>query len=140
MSASLKWEGMFEFRARLRAMPADLRREAGPIVVESAEQAAADIRGAYPRWTGNLADHVVVKTIEAGPFGVSAMVRSTAPHAWLFENGSQARHYFTYKNGVKKLLGRMPAGHVMIPRLIKHRAVMVNRLIAMMERHGLKVA
>ena len=76
-------------------------------MLDAAHAAQAEIAAAYPigpegRFDngkpikpGNLRRGVKVVVKEIGPYGVAAQVRSTAPHAWLFEHGTQARHYIT---------------------------------------------
>lgn len=126
--------GVTELREQLRNLPAKLAAEAGWIVREAGGSAGAAIIDAYPVGpTGNLRKGVTVKT-HRGPAGTAVIVRSIAPHAWLFENGSQARHTDL---GVNR--GAMPPGHVVIPIAIRVRRKMVADLIALVERQGLTV-
>lgn len=134
MSARVTWTGLDELRADLRNLPVELTEEASGIVIDSAMSAAQDIRTAYPKRTGNLANHVKAEATAPSRFGVRAVVKSTARHAHLFEYGTQARHT---ELGVDR--GSMPPGNVFIPRMVKHRRAMYERLKAMLERHGLTV-
>jgi len=136
-SASVRWAGLDELVDALRHLPADLTGEAGHIVEGIANAAAGDIRSAYPSVTGNLRDHVYVTHFEAGRFGVGAIVKNTAKHAWIYENGTAARHYYTEATGAKKAVGAMPAGHVFIPTMMRHRRRMYQQLADLLERHGL---
>lgn len=139
MSARVTWSGLADLRADLRRLPAELADEARLTVESSAEAAADRIRNGYPRRTGDLADHVKVEPVGSGPFGAGYIVKSTAKHAFIFEHGTEARHYVTV-NGVKHLLGKMPPGRVFIPNVIKSRREMYELLKAMLTRHGLKVS
>lgn len=130
----LEIRGLTELMATLRALPDELAAEAGPLVRQAAEEAAADIRASYPRRTGDLADHVIVADQAGGRYGVVAKVENTSPHAWLFELGSQARHT---KIGANK--GSMPPGHVFVPRMMKHRRRLLEKIRGLMQSRGLVV-
>ena len=137
-TSRIVWSGLDEFGAQLRASPVALVKDALEIAREAADGAKADMH--YPRITGNLGDHLHVTSGTAGPFAVKATVVNPAPLATIFERGTVARHYFTKKNGVKHLLGRMPAGNVFIPAVIRRRREMYERLKAMLATHGFTVS
>lgn len=134
MSSRIKYDGLDELKAFLRALPTELVGEAGGIVHQHSEAAAEDIRNAYPEFTGNLKSRVYVTHGSRGQFGAAAVVASKSPHAWLFENGSQTRSF----RGRDR--GRMPPGRVFVPRVAKHRRAMYDELKAMMAAHGLRVS
>jgi len=136
VSARFAFTGLNELIAELRALPADLRDEAGIIVQSHAYTAAQAIRNAYGqhRYSGDLADHVVVARASTGPFGVGMVVRSTARHSWLFENGSQVRYYL----GASR--GSMPAAPTFIPIMMRFRRSMYLGLADLVRRHGLVVS
>lgn len=84
-------EGLDDFKAALRKLPTELRDEAADVVEHAAEVAASSLRQSYPRGdSGNLRAGVKV-THERSTFGVSSTVKSTSPHAHLWEFGSQIR-------------------------------------------------
>lgn len=139
MSARVKWEGLTELRAELRRLPAALAEEARLIVHSAAEAAGDRIRHDYPRKAGNLADHVTVEQVGSGPFGAGYIVKSTAKHAFIFEHGTQARHYLTV-NGVKHLTGKMPPAHVFVRNATRSRREMYELLKEMLIEHGLRVS
>jgi hypothetical protein len=141
MSARIVWTGLEELKADLRSLPADLTGEAGNHVEAAANSAATAVRSAYGkhRVTGNLQDHVVVQERSRGQFGVAYVVKSTARHAWLFEHGTEARHYIT-RNGVKHLTGRMPPANIFVPTVMRHRRSMYDRLKDVLVRAGLRVS
>jgi bacteriophage HK97-gp10 putative tail-component len=129
------FEGLDELRAALRALPETLTQEASAIVDGAANAAADEIRDAYPERSGNLRNHVVVTHFEGGRFSAGAIVKNTAKHAWIFENGSQARHTTIGANR-----GSMPPGHVFVPRAVRYRRAMYQRLKDLLVRHGLIVS
>lgn len=151
MSASLTFTGLQDLKAALRDLPAALKGEATAIVLDAAHAAAADIRDQYPVgpgqmrngvWYpgGNLKKGVKVLVKEIGPFGVATQVRSAAEHGWIWEFGTEARHYFTGK-GTRHETGRMwgkrPRTPVFIPTMIRHRRALFRRLAALLAAHGL---
>jgi len=135
-----RFDGLEELRQALRTLPDDLANEAGVIVQAHAYTAAAAIRAAYEkhRRAGELADHVVVETPDHGRFGVGMIVRSKGRNAFLFEKGSEARHYITVNN-VRHVLGRMPATPTFVPIMMDFRRSMWLELAEMLRAHGLVV-
>lgn len=128
------FSGLDELRAALRTLPADLTGEASHIVEAHANAAAADIKAGYPGRTGDLRDHVEV-TFSTSGTSTGAVIRNTSKHAWLFENGTQARHTAIGANR-----GSMPPGHVFIPAVVRRRRAMYGQLQDLLERHGLIVS
>jgi hypothetical protein len=139
-SNRLVFSGLEELKAQLRALPAALADEANIIVQEHAQAAAAAVRAVYAshRDSGDLAEGVVVEINAFGRFGVGVVVRSKAKHAWLFDHGSQARHYIT-RRGVQHLTGRMPVRPTFIPTMMRFRRAMYGELGDMLRAHGLIV-
>jgi len=133
------WTGLDELKRMLRDLPADLTVEASVIVTDAAERAKQDIVTSYPDHLGNLRKGVSIGPgTNVGRFGASTVLKNNSPLAWIFENGSQARHYVT-RNGVKHDTGRMPPAHVFIPIVIRQRRAMYVRLKEMLQNHGLTV-
>jgi Asp/Glu/hydantoin racemase len=140
MSARFVFTGLDGLREEMRALPDNLTGEAGHIVEGAANGAATAVRSAYGSHlvTGTLQSRVLVSTKTSNKFGVAATVKSTAPHATIFEKGTEARHYVT-KNGVKHLLGRMPPANIFIPTIIRYRRAMFENLKDLLRRNGLQV-
>ena len=128
------FDGMAEFREALRNLPEHLKDEAGGIVAEAANDAAMEIIADYPEVSGNLKGGVKVTPMSAGKFGAGYVVKSAAPHAFIWENGTQARHTDLGYNR-----GAMPPGHVFIPICIRKRREMNQELVALLEREGFTV-
>ena len=133
----LRFDGLAELRASLRRLPADLRDDAEGIVFESANDAAGDIKAGYEkhRRSGGLAQGVSVQQLRgAGTAFAGSIVKNSSKLAFIFENGTQARH-----TSLGAFRGSMPPGHVFVPAVIKRRREMYDRIRAMMRTHGLKV-
>lgn len=126
MSARLTLDGAREMVEALEALPDVLARDAlAPIVRESAEGLAADVRSQYARVTGTLAERVVVEP-GRDPRGLRAKVRTKAPHAHLYEYGTVGRR--TNQTGAYR--GVMPARPTFIPAAIRAREQMGRRIVA----------
>jgi len=136
MSVELTWIGLEELKKALLDLPADLSARAAGIVEESAEAAAAEIRDAYPEGdTGNLRRGVKVGTKGGrGEFTVRRVVRSTAPHATLFETGTQTRQTALGYNR-----GFMPGANIFVPVVVRRRRAMQEDLVWIVEQAGLDV-
>jgi hypothetical protein len=136
VSASVRWSGLDELKAQLRTMPEELTDEGGQIAEDEANGAADDIRQGYQRHvrSGRLARGVRVTHFARGKFSAGAIVKSAAPHAWIFENGTQARHTAIGANR-----GSMPPGHVFVPAVVRRRRRMYERLKELLTRRGLVV-
>lgn len=130
----LKFEGLDDLRLELRRLPKDMRDEAAEIVYDSAENGAKDAISNYPRRSGDLADGVEVQRLEGSSAFAGAIVKNKSKLAFIFENGTQARH-----SGLGANRGAMPPGHVFVPAMIRARRKMYDRLREMMRRKGLKV-
>lgn len=126
-------EGLDELREELKRLPYGLVASAAGKVSARARSATERVRAGYPARTGDLRKRVSV-SIKVDKASVVATVKNTAPHAWMFENGTQARHTAIGANR-----GAMPPGHVFVPAVIKRRREMYDRLRGMMRGHGLKV-
>jgi len=136
MPATLTIQGIAELKDALGRLPAELKGQATGIVVEAAYGAQAEIVAAYPKGpTGKLKKGVKVKVQEIGPYSVAAQVRSSAPHGWLYEHGTQPRKT---KRGWNR--GTMPAPEaVFIPAMIRYRRAMYLKLAELIRATGLIV-
>lgn len=137
MSVRIEWDGLDEFRYALRQLPDALATEAGFIVTANAAAAAAAIQAGYPQGpTGHLKRGVSLQSTRSA-VATSAIVRSRAPHAWIFEHGTGNRRTNAGANR-----GRMPqpaASARMIPHVVHQRRIMMERLIALVRSAGFEV-
>lgn len=143
MPMRFRLDGLTQLREELRQLPITLRREAQNLVQAEANAAAVELRRVYleHRYSGNLAKGVQVVTENKGSFGVVYMVKSAAPHAWLFDNGSQARHWVSGKS-TGEMWGKTPNPpmHTFVRTMIGARKKMWKSLAQLLERVGLKVS
>jgi hypothetical protein len=145
MPNKLTFNGMEDLKDALRMLPEELTDDGGEIVRFWAMAAAGAARASYARGpTGHLQDGVVVETDNSGfgsRWGVRYIVKSKAPHAFIYEYGTKARHYYT-KSGAKHDTGIMPEappGRAFVPKMIDARAKMYDQLVSMLVGHGLGV-
>jgi len=130
MAAWFTIDGLNEFKVALQQLPAELKGGATTIVLEAAAHARDEIVAAYPQGpTGNLKKGVRMFVKNIGPFGVSAQVRSTAPHAWLYEHGRCRWGSVT-----------TPPAFVFIPTMERTRRAMYHQLATLMRNAGLTVS
>ncbi|MEP7304213.1 MAG: hypothetical protein ABJA98_01720 [Acidobacteriota bacterium] len=147
MSASVLWEGLEELKAQLRTLPADLTEEASHIVQGAANSAEATIKAGYSVVSGDLRDHLFQSQTLKGRYGVGIVMKNTAKHAWLYDNGSQARHYITasgkdHKTGASghALVNPHPPTHLFVKTMAYERRRMYDQLKDLLMRHGLTVS
>lgn len=143
------FEAWANFRRTLERMPEEVARIADGIIADEAKAAAAEMRQEYrdvmvaPEETGNLVNGVQV--LQVGP--LHWKVRSVAPHAHLWEYGTDPRRAPSGANrgrmfgaqGDAPQLGGRPARPVLVPVGMRRRRQMVKRLVALMERQGFTV-
>lgn len=138
------FEGMQKFREQLRNLPFELRNEGTRIVEGSANAAMEEIRAKYPITAGRkvrgrfipggqLRKGLRIK-YETSDFGARAVLINSAPHAYIFENGTELRET---AEGWKR--GSARPGRVFVPIAIKHRRRMNRELMRLLERAGLRV-
>jgi hypothetical protein len=142
MGVQFRLDGLAELQEELRQLPAQLTGEAQKIVEAEANAAAVAIRRVY-------ADHVVSGrllrgvevVLESKSFGVVYKVVSRSPIAWLFDNGSQARHWATRGGrSTGTMWGQTPPTHVFVRTMMAARVKMWKALALLLTRHGLKVS
>jgi hypothetical protein len=140
--ASVTIDGLDELIAQLRDLPADLTAEASNIVVGAANGAEADIRAEYP--PGTLRESLsIVKRDTGGPFAAGVTLKNTSKVAFWWDNGTEARHYFTAsgaRHDTGAMWGRKPAPHTFVRNSIKARRLMYGQLATMLVRNGLVVS
>lgn len=133
MPVTFQWHGMAEMLAALRSLPDDLKAEAVHLVEGRANRAVLAIKTGYPVRSGDLRDSVEWEVVDEGRFGVRARIRNTAPHAWIFDEGTQVRHTDIGANR-----GAMPAAHVFVPPIIRERrALFMEDFAALLTRYGM---
>ncbi|MGE0363368.1 MAG: HK97 gp10 family phage protein [Vicinamibacterales bacterium] len=130
------FEGMADLISGLGRLGDVVQTEAASIVRSTAELMRARVRARYRRRSGVLQDRVVVEAGTRGgrsSTGGSSLrwkVRSRAPHAHLYEEGTAER--FTAATGASR--GRMPATPTFVPEAVLARERMHQQLISMVGR------
>ena len=128
--------GLDDLSTALAQLPAQLAAEAEALIDERAELMKAEVFQRYPKRTGNLRKGVRIQALRSGSaFTPGRVVTNRAPHAHIFELGTEARHT---KIGARR--GAMPPGRVFVPAAIRHRRVLMGELLALLERVGLEVS
>jgi hypothetical protein len=152
-SVALEIRGIAELKNALGKLPTELKGQATQIVLDTAYAAREDIASQYPigppdRFRkgvpitpGNLRKGVKVFPKEVGPFAVAAQVRSTSPHAWWHEHGSELHHRETKKGWSRgTMFGKKgPPRPVFVPTMIRYRRAMYQKLADLLRSTGLTV-
>jgi Bacteriophage HK97-gp10, putative tail-component len=130
------WEDLDELKAMLRELPEEFAAEGARIVTAVAYEAKQEIYDAYPVVSGNLRDGLAVEQTSLGALGFQAAVVNNAPHAWMYEHGTQVRYTRT-----GAFRGQMPPGHVFIPIMERRRRRMYEEeFTELLERAGFTVS
>jgi len=137
MASTMRWDGLKEFREEIRKLPEACRGEAAKVVEAEVNGAYVTIKRVYEAhvWTGTLSRRLAIAPLEVKGQTTGVVLRSGSPLAWLFDNGSQARHYVTV-NGKQHLTGRMPGFHIFGRTAAFTRRKIRALLIEMVKRHG----
>lgn len=138
MAARFEWKGLQELRVLMQQLPAAVMGEARHIVQDTTNGAAVRIRSNYSAHvhTGRLRDSVKVSMKET-PRRITGTVKTTAPHAHLFEFGTAARQT---SQGVKRgIMLPAPPAHAFLPVIEQDGRRMIARFIDVLRRHALEV-
>lgn len=136
MAVRLIFDGMDELREGLRKLPQELAQKAGQVVQATARQMGQELQLNYPRGkTGNLKRGVRV-TFDVSNVSTRGVVRSAAPHAHLFENGTARRQ--TTRGANRGAMPKGPTDELVAPRASRARKRMVEQLIAIVHEAGLE--
>lgn len=142
ISGGFSWSPEFEqFKQALANLPEHLTMEADHIVEGTANGAAVAIRQVYGRHrvTGYLQNHVSVTRFDKRKVAVGWHVKSNSPHAWLFDNGTVARHKASGAS-TGQMWGRTPPTHAFVTTMSRFRRGMYLQLRGVLERAGLIVS
>ena len=144
MSNRLTFDGLEQLLRDLQQLPGHLRDEATTLIHATASEALGEMRAAYPEGPrGRLKKGLKVAFRQEGDFGAAGVVTNTSPHAFIFENGTQARYVSTLPLGRAKNFGyrrgAMPPGRVFIPIAMRRRRAMYAALTEVVRRAGFQV-
>lgn len=132
------WTGLTEYRNEVRQLPEACTGEAAKVVEGEVNGAYVEIAQVYGqhRHTGKLLKRLKITPItNKGALTTGRKLTSGSPIAWLFDNGSQARHWVSGKS-TGKMWGRTPPTHIFTRTEGRTRARIVNLLKAMVLRRG----
>jgi hypothetical protein len=137
MASVVTWIGLDKFTLELENLPELLAGQGERLAEAAANGAALDIRTGYGRHrrTGTLQERVIVREMKTRKYVTGYEVLSRAPHALLFEYGTQARHT---KTGLSR--GTMPPGNIFVPAASRHRRQMYEQFKALLAREGFLVS
>jgi hypothetical protein len=129
-----QWTGVQELIAQFATLAPDLTTTSAPIVELSARVAKDTIYTGYPTRTGNLKKGLAV-VVKTEATRTQATVVNKAPHAWLYERGSETRHSATHDN-----LGRMPPNPLFSSTMMRTRRALYTALVPhLVDQFGLTV-
>jgi hypothetical protein len=139
--ATVVWDGLEELSDELEKLPEDLAQAGGALATESAEQAAAEIKAAYPYrddvlhkayaakgWPSHLRDGVRVREKRLD-YGKVVYLMNAAPYAYAFESGRRKGKH-----------GTTPARPTFIPIRNKYQRGYVEAIVALLEERGLRTS
>jgi hypothetical protein len=143
MSNRLTFTGLDQLMQDLQRLPVALRDEAAGIIHETATGALEEIRAGYPEGRRGGLKRGLKSTFSTSDFGTAGVVKNSSPHAFIFEQGTQARYIQTLPLGRAKNFGyrrgAMPPGRVFIPIAIRRRRAMYAALTEVVRRAGFQV-
>lgn len=144
MSNRFTIDGLDAMREQLRQLPRAMTAEAAGILEQNAQGAAGEIRGIYDEHIagGTLASRVTVSKGSSGQFGATRVVRSADPIAYVFDYGSEERHYTSKagtSHGTGKMWGKSRPLFAFIRTMSKWREKTWNDLAGLLEQAGFDV-
>lgn len=135
--ARLELNGLEDLKAALRQLPAELTDDATAIVQATAEDAASALRQAYPVGeTSNLRNGVRVVS-RSGVFTTTYRVKSMAPHAHLWEYGTENR---VTRKGWRRGKGPSHEKEGLTSIAPRYRKRMNQQLMDLVRKNGLLVS
>lgn len=138
MAKGVVWNGLDEYLAELRRLPEDCTGEAGKFIQAETNAAYVEIAAVYEahRFTGTMRRLLKLLPITSGgALTAGIQLRSGSPLAWLFDNGSQARHWVSGKS-TGKMWGKTPPTHIFARTVGKARRTLAAEFRAMLLRRG----
>jgi len=133
----MELHGLAELRAALRSLPEDLAHDGAEFVDDATEHTAASLRQSYPVGDTGKLRAGVKSSVTHSQFGVVGEVKSTSPHAHLWEFGTEIR---STRHGWNR--GRSPSHHRdgLIPIAVRNRKTLNGKLIALVRSQGFEVS
>jgi hypothetical protein len=140
MANRVVWSGLKEYYAELKQLPDACTGETEKLIegeVNGAYTTVSQVYGAH-RHTGTLQKRLTIAPLKRkGQFIAGRELRSGSPIAWLFDNGSQARHWASGKS-TGTMWGKTPPTHIFAKTVAKARRALTLQYKAMLLRRGAK--
>jgi hypothetical protein len=132
MASGFVWHGLKEYMDELRKLPDECKGEAAKLIEGSVNSAYVTVARVYDahRHTGNLRRRLTISPMKGG-----LVLRSGSPIAWLFDNGSQARHWASGKS-TGAMWGKTPPTHIFAKTVAQERRKLTEQYKAMLLRRG----
>lgn len=137
MAARFEWKGLRELQVWMEQLPAAVKGEARHIVQDTANGAAVRIRSNYSAHvhTGRLRDSVRVSMAESR-HRITGTVKTSAPHAHLFEFGTAARQ--TSQGWKRGIMPAAPPAHAFLPVIEQDGRRMIAKFLDVLRRYALE--
>jgi hypothetical protein len=138
MANRVVWTGLNEYQAELKRLPDVCTDETAKLIegeVNGAYVTVSQVYGAH-RHTGTLQNRLRIAPLKRrGQFIAGLELVSGSPIAWLFDNGSQARHWASGKS-TGTMWGKTPPTHIFARTVGRARRALTLQYRAMLLRHG----
>lgn len=108
-AGGVEWNGLEEYRAELRQLTDECQGDAAKLIeaeVNGAYVTISQVYGAH-RHTGTLQNRLRISSLAVGSRVYGLVLKSGSPIAWLFDHGSQARHW-TGGKSTGRMWGKTP--------------------------------
>jgi hypothetical protein len=139
MASTVIWNGLEEYMAELKQLPEACLGEAGKAIEGEVNGAFVAVAQVYERhrFTGTLRRRLTISHLAIGTHVYGVVLKSGSPLAWLFDNGSQARHWKSGK-GTGEMWGKTsnPPTHTFSRAVGKARRKLSGLFREMLLRHG----
>jgi hypothetical protein len=134
MPTGLVWDGLKEYQEELRRLPEECKKESLNLIQAAVNSAYVTISTVYGRhrFTGTLQARLRITPLKDGLRLVSG-----SPLAWIFENGSQARHWKSGRS-TGEMWGRTPnpPTHIFTRTVGNARRTLAKQFREMLLRRG----
>jgi hypothetical protein len=144
--STMVWDGLSDYLKELEQLPQDCHDEAAKLIegeVNHAYLTISQVYGAH-RFSGRLQNRLSISTLAVGRYVYAMVLKSGSPIAWLFDNGSQARHYTgtdksgrTYVDADRGSMGsKTPPTHIFARTVGKAKRTLTTQFHNLLVRHG----
>lgn len=136
------WTGMAEYREQLRQLPEACVGEAAKVIEGETNAAYRTVAAGYVghQVSGGLLKRLRLSPLRSGgALTTGVKLTSGSPIAWLFDNGSRARHWVSGKS-TGQMWGHTPPTHIFSRTVGRTRRSIIKQLKEAMARRGATVS